>query len=99
MTTRTTRDDFAAGNVGPVLVPGVCTDAVLAAIRAENPGAEVRDADGYVRVSVPERCRVTRAAIERELGRPFELPRDLEAIMPAFKGRLRLDSDGVSWER
>jgi hypothetical protein len=85
--------------VGPVLISGVCADAVLAAIRSENSAVEASDSGGYVRVSVAERCGVTRAAIERELGRSFELPRDLEAIMPAFKGRLRLDADGVSWER
>ena len=84
--------------VGPVLIPGVCADAVLAAIRAENSAVEASDSGGYVRVSVADRCRVTRAAIERELGRSFELPRDLEAIMPAFKGQLRLDAEAASWE-
>ncbi|HET8932012.1 MAG TPA: MmoB/DmpM family protein [Polyangiales bacterium] len=85
--------------VGPVLICGESADAVLAAIRAENSHVQAHDSDGYLRVSVTERCHVTRARIERELGRRFELPRDLEAIMPAFKGKLRLDSDSVSWER
>jgi len=85
--------------VGPVLICGATADAVLAAIRAENSEVQAHDSDGYLRISVARRCSVTRARIEHELGRSFELPRDLEAIMPAFKGRLRLDADSVSWER
>lgn len=84
--------------VGPVLTAGVCARAVAAAITKENPGASVSDQGGYLRVLVSERCRVTRLAIERELGRPFALPRDLELIMPSFRGKLRLDTDAVVWE-
>ena len=91
--------DRSTVQVGPVLICGATADAVLAAIRAENTEVQAHDSDGYLRVSVSGRCRVTRARIERELGRGFELPRDLEAIMPAFKGKLRLDADWVSWER
>lgn len=87
------------GGVGPVLICGESADAVLAAIRAENSQVKAHDSDGYLRISVTDRCCVTRARIERELGRRFELPRDLEAIMPAFKGKLRLDAESVSWER
>jgi hypothetical protein len=84
--------------VGPVLTAGVCANAVVAAINKENPGASVSDQGGYLRVLVSDRCRVTRQAIERELGRPFTLPRDLELIMPSFRGKLRLDADAVVWE-
>ena len=84
--------------VGPVLTAGVCANAVAAAISKENPGASVTDRGGYLRVLVHERCRVTRHAIERELGRAFALPRDLELIMPSFRGKLLLDADAVVWE-
>jgi hypothetical protein len=84
--------------VGPVLVCGVVAEAVLAAIRAENAGVEASHGGGYWRISVQGRCRVSRAGIEKALGRAFALPRDLEAIMPSFKGRLRLSDDAVSWE-
>jgi hypothetical protein len=84
--------------VGPVLSAGVCANAVAAAISRENPGASVTDQGGYLRVLVHVRCRVTRLAIERELGRPFALPRDLELIMPSFRGKLHLDADAVVWE-
>lgn len=89
---------MADPRVGPVLSAGVCASAVAAAISKENPGASVTDQGGYLRVLVSERCRVTRLAIERELGRPFALPRDLELIMPSFRGKLRLEADAVVWE-
>ena len=84
--------------VGPVLTAGVCARAVAAAIAKENPSASVSDQGGYLRVLVNQRCRVTRLAIERELGRPFALPRDLELIMTSFRGKLRLDTEAVVWE-
>jgi toluene monooxygenase system protein D len=90
---RETRDQ-----VGPVLTAGVCAEAVIAAIREENPGVSVDHHGGYIRVLAKLRCRVSRQAIERELGRPFLLPRDLELIMPSFRGTLHLDTETVAWE-
>ena len=84
--------------VGPVLQSGAEADAVIAAICALNPSAELLDRGAYVRVLVPGCCVVTRAAIEARLARPFRLPRDLEAIMSSFKGRFRVDADQASWE-
>jgi hypothetical protein len=89
---------MAERRVGPVLTAGVCANAVVAAISKENPGASVSDRGGYVRVLVSGRCQVTRQAIELELGRPFALPRDLELIMPSFRGKLQLGADAVVWE-
>lgn len=84
--------------VGPVLTAGVTAEAVIAAIRRENPGVAVTDHGGYLRVLAHQRCRVSRLGIERELGRPFLLPRDLELIMPSFRGKLCLDAESVTWE-
>jgi toluene monooxygenase system protein D len=83
--------------VGPVLTAGDAASAVIDAIRALNPRVEVRDRGSYLRVQVPRRCVVTRAAIEESLGRPFRLPGDLECLMPAFKGRFRVSTDEASW--
>lgn len=84
--------------VGPVLVEGPETDAVIAAIRELNADVTVVDRGAYLRVEVADRCIVTRAAIERGLGRPFVFPGDLEKIMPSFKGALSLAHDVAAWE-
>lgn len=84
--------------VGPVLVPSELGLAVLSAIRAENPGVEVQDRGAYLRVLAEARCVARRGAIERALGRPFQLPGDLEQVMPSFKGRLRIEADEAVWE-
>ena len=55
--------------VGPVLQAGPVADAVIAAIRELNADVEVVDRGVYLRVLVPRRCRVTRAALERHRGR------------------------------
>jgi len=83
--------------VGPVLDASDRGRAVLEAIRRSNPSVQVIDRGAYARVLVPGSCRVTRGAIEGVLGRPFVLPTDLEAVMPAFKGFLRMDHDSIEW--
>lgn len=40
--------------------------------------------------------KVTRASIERHIGRPFEM-RQLEPMMSAFAGRIETTSDGILW--
>lgn len=87
-----------ADAVGPVLARADLTDAVVAAIRDENREVTVVDRGGYVRVLAARRCAVSRAAIERHAGHPIRLPGDLEAIMPSFRGQLRLGEEGASWE-
>lgn len=83
--------------VGPVLEASDAARAVVAAIRRLNEKATVEDRGSYYRVLVPERCVVTRQEIEAALGRPFHLPSDLEALMPAFKGTLQLTEDEAVW--
>ena len=83
--------------VGPVLTAHPAAEAVLAAIRQLNPCAEIQERGSYVRILVPRRCVVTRAAVEEILGHPFDLRADLEAMMPSFRGRLRLADDEAVW--
>ena len=83
--------------VGPVLEAGETADAVVRAIRALNREVEIQDRGAYLRVLVPDRCVVTRQAIEQALGRPFHLTRDLEQAMPSFKGTLSLDEERAVW--
>jgi hypothetical protein len=89
-------DDSEA--VGPVLTPGPLADAVIAAIRASNSGVKVIDRGAYLRVLVPQRCRLEVARVEAVLQSAFRLPADLEGIMPSFRGRLRITSSEVVWE-
>jgi hypothetical protein len=91
-----TEDGF--DRVGPVLEAGDVAQAIVDAIEEENESVTVQDRGAYWRVGVPLRCHVSRAAIERRLGRPFRLPGDLERVMPSFKGRLAIGDDAVSWE-
>jgi len=82
---------------GPVLAAGAIADAVIAAIRATNDGVETIDRGAYVRVFARGGCRVTRLAIEAQLGARFRLPADLERIMPSFQGTLEVDEDEARW--
>lgn len=87
----------AAECVGPVLTAGDPAHAIVAAIRELNREVRVEDRGAYLRVLVPRRCLVTRKAIERALGHAFRLPVDLEQLMPAFKGILRMDDEHAEW--
>jgi hypothetical protein len=71
---------------------------VAAALAQLNPGVVVEHRGGYLRVSAPERCTLTRRAVEAELGASFRLPSDLERVMPSFRGRLVLGKEEVRWE-
>jgi hypothetical protein len=95
---RHVEQEGATDCVGPVLQVGADAEAVIEAIKTLNVEVRLLDRGAYVRVLVPRRCVVTREAIESQLRRPFRLPRDLEAIMSSFKGRLRVTSEQVSWE-
>jgi toluene monooxygenase system protein D len=87
--------------VGPVIrgVDRRIADAVVDAVIADNPEAEVsvEDHGGYVRISCPSRCRLTRASLEEALDEPFPLPQ-LEPALSAFAGRMRyIGDDEVEW--
>jgi hypothetical protein len=83
--------------VGPVLQSGPIANAIIAAIKDLNQDVMVVDRGAYVRVLVPRCCIVTRAAIEKHLGRTFRFPGELETVMSAFKGSLQLNQDDAQW--
>jgi hypothetical protein len=85
------------GDVGPVLLKGAQTEAVLAALERRNPGVRFSDRGSYVRVLASGRCALRRLDVEEELGAPFRLPADLEPLMPSFAGRFEVSSDEASW--
>jgi MmoB/DmpM family len=83
--------------VGPVLQSGPVANAIIAAIKDLNQDVLVVDRGAYLRVLVPQCCVVTRAAIEKRLGRSFRFPGELETVMSAFKGSLQLNQDDAAW--
>ena len=83
--------------MGPVLETGAVADAIVDAIRERNPSVVVEDRDSYLRVLTPSPCVLERAAVERCIGRAFEFPRDLEQVMPSFKGRLTISGEQAVW--
>ena len=84
--------------VGPVLQAGSVASAVVEALVTGNPGTKIIDRGAYIRVLSPHRCLLEREHVEARLGRPFELPGDLERIMPSFRGKLRIAAEQVIWE-
>jgi toluene monooxygenase system protein D len=84
--------------VGPVIRAGDFADVVARSIEDDNPGKQVRivDRGDYVRIQTAQLCRLTRKALERHLGHPYEL-RNLEIDMPSFCGRLRTREDEFIW--
>ena|SRR5438067_412273 len=85
-------------HVGPVLQPGALTNAIVSAIRDINSEVIVVDRGAYLRVLAPRTCMVTRIGIEKHLGRPMRFPGELETVMSAFKGAIRLTQDEAVWQ-
>ncbi len=84
--------------VGPVLRMCDDVEAIIAAIEEDNLGTEIEviDRGAYVRIQAPLRLKVTRASIEKQLGRAFEM-RQLEPMMSAFAGRIDTTSEAILW--
>jgi hypothetical protein len=87
----------ARGRAGPDLFGDAVGRVVIEALREDNPGLEVRDWGSFLRASAPARCVLRRATVERRLGEPFQLPGDLERIMPSCQGRIEISEDEVVW--
>jgi toluene monooxygenase system protein D len=85
-------------HVGPVLQAGALTNAIVAAIRDLNTEVIVVDRGAYLRVLAPRTCMVTRISIEKHLGRPMRFPGELETVLSAFKGAIRLTEDEAVWQ-
>lgn len=85
--------------VGPILRMSEDLDGVVAAIRDDNPGAdiEVVDRGAYVRVHAQDKLVVTEATLREHLGPDFEI-RSLQGMLSSFAGRIHTFSDRVEWE-
>ncbi|MGH8595847.1 MAG: MmoB/DmpM family protein [Gammaproteobacteria bacterium] len=75
--------------VGPVLKTGEIADAVIEAVRHDNPGKrfEVEDNFAYVRVQTDNECIIQRQTMEDILGRPFNM-QELGVVLASFAGQV-----------
>lgn len=86
--------------VGPVIrgTDADLADAVAEAMAADNPDVaiEVDDRGGYIRISAPQRVRLTRASLSEAIGHDFALAQ-LEPSLAAFAGRMAGTDDEIVW--
>ena len=80
--------------VGPVLRVGEVADAVVEALREDNPGKafRVEDRIAYVRAETEGECVVRAETVARVLGRPFKIA-ELEVNLSSFSGRIETTDD------
>ena len=83
--------------VGPVLQKCAVAAAVIRALQERHQDLSVLDQGSYLRVRTAPPCVLARTRVEELLGEPFELPSDLERIMPSFRGTLRITSEQAQW--
>ncbi len=84
--------------VGPILRMCDEVEAVVEAIRDDNPDREVEviDRGSYVRVQADGYLRVTEESLKNYLGDGFEI-RSLQGMLSSFAGRITTNSDYVEW--
>ena len=92
------RADVMAHGVGPILRAGEIADAVIEAISEDNPDriVYVTDRGDYIRIHTIDECHLTRASLEKYLGRDYALPR-LEIEMPSYSGRISTSDTEYRW--
>lgn len=75
--------------VGPVMRRGELAEAVVEAVREDNPEREVHieEHSSYVRIHTENECIIRRETVERMLGRRFEM-QEIELNMSAFSGQI-----------
>ena len=86
--------------VGPVLQTGELAEAVIEAIREDNPNKEVliERRASYVRVQTEGECVIRRETVADMLGRPFRM-QELEVDMSAFAGQIETSTEHVRFYR
>jgi len=82
--------------VGPVVQAGEVADAVIEAVKEDNPGKQliVQERASYVRVETEGECLIRRKTMEQKLGRPFQM-QELEVNMSAFAGQIETGTEQV----
>lgn len=89
--------DVNRRGVGPVLQATPFAEVIVAAIQDENDNVDVRHEGAYLRVLVPDVCRLSRASVAAMTGQNVQFPGDLEVIMSSFTGVMRLTDRTAVW--
>jgi hypothetical protein len=84
-------------DVGPVLIAGVRTEALIAAFKELNPNLRVVSRGSYFRLLSSPDCFVTKGKIIEHCGEDFSFPNDLEQLLVSFTGRLVLSEHEARW--
>ena len=84
--------------VGPIMRVGEIAEAVIDAVELDNPDRDVfvTDRGDYLHIHTLNDCRLTKASLERSLGRAFDLAL-LEIEMPSFAGRMQTSDREYRW--
>ena len=86
--------------VGPVVrgMDAALAEAMITAIETDNPDVDVDvdDQGGYIRITTPGRCLLTRASLEDALGKSMQL-HQIEPQLAGFAGRMLVGDDEVVW--
>ena len=80
--------------VGPIVQAGEIAEAVIEAVKEDNPGRTVvvQERASYVRIGVDGECTIRRKTMEQKLGRPFRM-QELEVGMSSFAGQIETTTD------
>ena len=92
------QDDEPQRGVGPVVNKGEIGEAILDAIKIDNPGKSVKtqEHDSYVRIQVAGECLVKFSTVSEMLGTEVTSSQ-LEQNMPSFEGFIRVTSTQMKW--
>ena len=84
--------------VGPVVTKGEIGEAILDAIKIDNPGksVKVQEHDSYLRIQVAGECLVNFSTVSEMLGTEVTAS-ELERNMPSFEGFIRATSTHMRW--
>lgn len=85
--------------VGPVFMKFGLAVAAVEAIAQDNPDTFVGiiDRGHYIRVVGNRRLVLRKTTLEAVLGRPVRFPGEIEVIMSAFAGRIRVSGEEIVW--
>jgi toluene monooxygenase system protein D len=82
-------DDSRRNSVGPVLRAGEVADAVVEAMKEDNPNKKftIENRVAYVRVETEGECFIRQETLSDMLGRPISMP-EVEVNLTSFAGRI-----------